>query len=187
MTITATARCSDALQANSFPNPAAIAFNPSGSTVTLASSYTDIFIHVSQTDCPLNSCTLKVPGCGSALTAQSNVVLGSAPFSISAIETNPNGYTVNFCFECEINPAGQSSIFFTKDAITITADQLDCSTSLSPVGWYTNPPAVSYNSAGSQVMLAPSYESFFTHTIKSDCVLSTCYFLEQGCGTPLAA
>ena len=50
------------------------------------------------------------------------------------------------------------------------------------------PPAlISYNSSGSQKTIASSYEAVFTHSLKTDCVLSNCFLKKQGCIDALAA
>ena len=55
--------------------------------------------------------------CGTALTPpQIDIVLGAAPYSMTATELNSNGYTYSLCYSCEIkqiNP--ELFITFVKD------------------------------------------------------------------------
>ena len=51
---------------------------------------------------------------------------------------------------------------------------------------FVNPPAITYNSAGSAVTIVPSYESVFTHAQKSDCLINSCDLMEPDFTTPLA-
>ena len=134
--------CSLALTDAGYTNPAAIAFNSVGSSVSVAADYLAIFSHTSTVDCPVDQCSLMEPGCGSALAAQSNVVLGPDPYEITAIETNTAGYSTTFCLKCMI---GANEFF--KDSITIAQNPLDCSLALSDAG-FVNPPSIAYNSAG---------------------------------------
>ena len=63
---------------------------------------------------------MKSGACGTALTGQTDIVIGVAPlFSISATELNPLGYTKTLCYSCVIKPTGLPIITFTKDLITI--------------------------------------------------------------------
>ena len=94
--------CSTALSDAGFANPAPIAYNSAGSSVTIAADYTSIFNHVSAVDCPLTTCELREPLCGSPLAAQSDVILGASPFGIAAVETNAAGYSLTFCYYCTI-------------------------------------------------------------------------------------
>ena len=41
-------------------------------------------------------------GCGTALGAYPDIVLGATPYGITASETNPVGYTLTFCYQCTI-------------------------------------------------------------------------------------
>ena len=51
--------CSGALVDASFANPAAIVFNSAGSSMTVATGFTNIFTHSHTTDCPVTACILK--------------------------------------------------------------------------------------------------------------------------------
>ena len=86
-------------------------------------------------------------GCGSALSAPPDVVLGGSPYGITATETNPLGYSVTLCYQCTITPTGLAAIVFNKDSVTISGLQLDCSGSLTNAG-FVNPTPFPYNSAG---------------------------------------
>ena len=63
---------------------------------------------------------------------------------------------------------------------------VDCSTSLADAG-FTNPNAIPYNSAGSSVTIFTDYTTIFTHSLTTDCPLTTCLLKEPGCGTDLGA
>ena len=112
--------CSTSLVENTaFFNPITINYNPVGFTIIVLSGYTDIFSHTASTDCVLDSCRLTTGGaCGTAL-AQTDLVLGTAPFSIMATELNSRGYSHSICYSCDIKPTGLSSITFNKDLIII--------------------------------------------------------------------
>ena len=70
---------------------------------------------------------MKGGDCSSVLPAQSDIVLGIvAPYSLTATELNSVGYSYSICYSCDILPTGLPLITFTKDAITISADPLDC-------------------------------------------------------------
>ena len=91
---------------------------------------------------------MEIQGCASSLTSQPNVVLGASPtYSLTATETNAQGFTLTFCYECKINPTGQSAIYFSLDPFRIKSDPLDCSTSLVKVAGFGTPPVIAFNSA----------------------------------------
>ena len=159
--------CSVALTDAGFTNPAAIAFNSAGSSVSVTTDYTAIFTHSMTTDCPLTSCELQEPGCGTTLASQTDVTLGAGPsFGLSAVETNAAGYSLTFCFQCTIG-----TNVFTKDSITISQNVLDCSVALTDAG-FTNPAPITYNSAGSAISVAADYTAIFTHSQTADCPLT---------------
>ena len=54
------------------------------------------------------------------LLAQTDVILEANTFGISASETLLLGYSLTFCYECEIAPASQPVIKFQKDSITVS-------------------------------------------------------------------
>ena len=69
----------------SFVAPPAITYNSAGSAVTIVPSYETVFTHSQKTDCPITSCSLKEPLCGTgALATQTFVVLGAAPYMITS-------------------------------------------------------------------------------------------------------
>ena len=98
---------------------------------------------------------------------------------------NAAGYTLTFCYKCEISPlGGLAAIPFTKDALVIRqyADCSDSLSALSPV--FT---AIPFKSGGSTIVKVTNYEVFFTHTKKTDCPLDSCTLMTAGsCGTPLS-
>ena len=104
--------------------------------------------------------------CGSALPNQSDLVLEVDPFSISATELNPLGYSYTICYSCDILPTGGLPIItFDRDLITISALALDCSNSLAVNAAFVNPtPPIPYNSIGSSLAVITSYTDIFTHS-----------------------
>ena len=98
--------CSTALTDAGFANPPAIPYNSVGTGFVVTTGFSDIFTHSQTTECPVTSCVLKdSPGCSSTsvVEAQTDVTIGDAsPFSLTAIETNINGYMLTFCFYCTI-------------------------------------------------------------------------------------
>ena len=86
----------------------------------------------------------------------SKVLLTPPPdFGVAASETEPLGYSEMVCYECSIEPVGLPPVLFQK-SFTITANALDCSTSLVDAG-FVDPPPILYNSAGSNMTLATDY------------------------------
>ena len=156
--------CSSSLVANAgFVPPSPISYDSAGSTVTVSAGYTSIFDHTQQADCPLQTCRLLEQGCGSPLALPDITIDTSAPFAVYASELNPNGYSQNICFECDVLPTGQSAISIQRDSILVTQNALDCSTSLTSTG-FSDPATVPYNSAGYEVTVAADYTAVFTHT-----------------------
>ena len=160
--------CSTALTDAGFVNPASHFYNSAGSSVTIAVDYTTIFNHASPLDCPLTGCVLNEPGCATALAPQTNVVLGSDPFGLTALETIAAGYSLTFCYEC--STASQT---ITKDSITVTQNPFDCSGALVDAS-FANPAAIAYNSAGSSVTVAAGFTDIFTHSQTTDCPVTAC-------------
>ena len=69
--------------------------------------------------------------------------------------------------------------------ITVVADALDCSTSLTSAG-FTNPANIPYNSAGSTVTVAADVSAIFTHSNPTDCPLNGCVMnLDTDCTVAL--
>ena len=76
-----------------FVNPYPISYNSGGSSIVVVNSYTDIFLHVEPIHCNVLSCILTTGiSCGTALS-QTDLVVGATPYSVSATELNPLGYT----------------------------------------------------------------------------------------------
>ena len=48
---------------------APIPYNPSGSTLIITNGFTNIFTDSTDANCVLNTCTLREPGCGTALAS----------------------------------------------------------------------------------------------------------------------
>ena len=181
--------CSAALTSTSFANPANIPYNSAGSAVTIAADYTSIFTYSGSVDCPLIGCTLMLDtDCTTPLPPQTDVTITASPnFGLTATELNSLGYTVAFCYRCEITPTGLTSIFFDYTVITVIGDPLDCSTSLTSAG-FTNPANIPYNSAGSAVTVAADVSAIFTHSNPNDCPLVGCFMqTDTDCTTPLPA
>ena len=168
-------------------SPTPIPYNSAGNTVTISNGYTDIFTQIKTVDCVLDSCSLREVGCAAPLASQSNVVLDATPFSITATETNPNGYTVSFCFQCLINKPDGSQLTFTKDSISAIGSPVDCTDSLTDASFNVSPAPVPYNFGGSTVAISNGYTEIFTHIKAADCVLDSCSLREVGCASPLAS
>ena len=158
--------CSTSLTDASFANPPPIAYDSAGSTVPVTNDFSAIFSHSQTTDCPVTSCVLKTaPGCLSPFS-HADIQIGVSPlYGLTASETVLAGYSHTFCFECVVTPAAGSASpsTFQKDSITVTANPLDCSTSLIDAS-YANPNLINYNSAGSSVVVAPGFTAIFTHS-----------------------
>ena len=81
------------------------------------------------------------------VAAQSDVAVGGAtPFALTAVETNPAGYSLTFCFVCTVSPVGGgATIEFTKDSITVTQNpsSISCSTALIDAG-FLNPASIPF-------------------------------------------
>ena len=136
--------------------------------------------------CPVTACTLKEPGCATALALQPDVTLGASPFGITASETNPLGYSVTFCFECEVIPTGQAPLYFTRDSFIVSQLAVDCSASLVDNG-FLNPPAIPFNAFGSTLAITTGFTDLFTHDIQvSHCPVTACTLKEPGCATALS-
>ena len=41
-----------------------------------------------------------------------DVTIGPQPFGITASETNVDGYSITFCYECTVTPIGIPSVVF---------------------------------------------------------------------------
>ena len=156
--------------------------------MTVAVDFAAIFTNAQPGSCPVTTCSLKEPGCGAPLAPQPDVVLGASPFGITASETNAAGYSVMFCYYCEVGVNGQAPFsYFTKDSISITQLPVDCSSSMTSTS-FPNPAAIPYNSAGSAVTIATDYTAIFTHTSQVDCPLVGCSLMvDTDCTTPLPA
>ena len=102
-----------------FANPSPLPYVNAGPGVTVANDYLAIFNDAGFYGCPVTTCIFKEPGCVNPLPAQTDVILAANPFGITAVETNVAGYSLTFCYECEVTPLGQPAIKFTKDSITI--------------------------------------------------------------------
>ena len=177
--------CSGALVDASYPNPAPIAYNSAGFSITVATGFTDIFTHTQTTDCPVTACIIKDAGCGSTTVvgAQTDVAVdGSSPFALTGLETNVSGYSLTFCYVCTVSPLGGGTpIEFPKDTITVTQNPLDCSAALTDAG-FANPVPFSYNSAESSVAVASGFNDIFTHSQTTDCPVTQCIIKDAGCG-----
>ena len=112
----------------------------------------------------LESCKLMTAGaCGTNLPAQTDIVLGAAPYSITATELNPVGYSFSICLSCDIKPTGLPLITFIKDSIKIIGQPLDCSNSLTDA-IFPNPAPIIFNSAGTSATIIEGYTEIFVHT-----------------------
>ena len=80
-----------------------------------------------------------------------------------ADETNPLGYTYNYCYSCIIK-AGTETYTFINDMITVTALPLDCTSSLVVDPSFVNPPGIPFNSVGTSVAVVQSFATIFVYT-----------------------
>ena len=69
------------------------------------------------------------------------------------------------------------------DSITITGIPYDCTSSLVDAS-FSNPPPITFNSAGSPVDVVNSYYEIFTVALTVDCILDSCKIMELGCLSP---
>ena len=69
----------------------------------------------------------------------------ASPFSISAAKDFPAGYSVPFCYKCQITPTGLAPIEFFRDTITVIAGPLDCNGALSFNNKFKNPNPVTFD------------------------------------------
>ena len=102
-------------------------------------------------------------GCLNVFPPQMDIVLGAAPYSITATELNPVGYSFSICLSCDIKPTGLPLITFTKDSIAIIGQPLDCSNSLTDA-LFPNPTPIIFNSSGSSTTIIEGYTEIFVHT-----------------------
>ena len=170
--------CSTALTDAGFVlTPDTFPYSSVGTGVTIVPGFSSIFTHSQTTDCPVTSCILKDSGCGGTkkVDGQTDVTIeGSPPFAVTAIETNLLGYVFTFCYECTVSPFGGGTLIqFPKDLITVTQNPLDCSIALTHVG-FTDPAAISFNSAGTGVTVASGFSDIFTHSQPTDCPVTSC-------------
>ena len=132
----------------------------------------------------MTQCSLKAQSCVSELASQSNGILGSSnPFEVTAKKTISLGYSLTFCYECEVTPTGQEQepIKFTKDQIVISQDKLDCSASMSSKVFSSA--VFGFNENAPPKELFASYETIFIHNNQEDCPLTTCKLKAEGCGS----
>ena len=103
---------------------------------------------------------------------------------IKATETIPEGYQIEFVFNCIINPTGDLPNIEFKMKINVVQEQLDCSESLKETSDFIKIRAYEYDLQKGSVEIAPSYESLFVHAQKKDCHVKTCEIManENNCG-----
>ena len=90
-------------------------------------------------------------------------MLDSTSYSITAKENISKGYSITFCYVCEINALGYPPMFFTKDMIIVTQNALDCSTALTDAG-FKNPPSIPFKDSGPLIPIIEGYTSIFDHS-----------------------
>ena len=173
-----------------FANPPNIAYNSGGTatSIIVATDYEKVFNHGNKVDCPLVSCQMFDTGCSTTtvVSAQSDVVLGSTPtFGLTASETNPLGYTLNLCYKCTVQPTGSLPVETFEKEITVIADPLDCSSSLTQDTSFANPSKIPYNSGGTatSIVVATDYENIFKHLQKKDCALISSEMFDSDCSS----
>ena len=176
--------CSSALVAKKSPSLPAIQYKSGGSPIQMITGYTEVFTHNLKTECPLTSCTVTALGCSGALPVQTYWRFdGSYRFIANSDVTA--GFTINFCYSCSVDPAGDASpIKFDKNSLTIRA-YADCSDALVPKTPSLS--AIDFQSGGPPETKIANYEEVFTHSKKNDCPLSSCQLKATGCSDPLAS
>ena len=94
-----------------FSLPGAFDYNAAGSFKQITNIWSDILTLNKPDDCPLTSCYLLESGCATgAYLVHPDVSISSAlPHDIKASETNPAGYSITFCFRCELRPWGTNN------------------------------------------------------------------------------
>ena len=98
--------CSPSLTAKGFAYPP-IPYNTFGSYINIAPSYESVFDHSLKPDCLLYQCMMSTQAdCSIPLPAQTDVLIRTSPFGLDASEKNPYGFTLIFCYRCEIEPTG---------------------------------------------------------------------------------
>ena len=97
--------------------------------------------------------------------------VGPSPdYQLIASELNPAGYSLDFCYVCNVQPTGLASITPFNHSMTIVQDPLDlkdCSKALSKKSIII--PDISFNSTTDFVQVFNSYEIFFDHKFKEYC------------------
>ena len=173
--------CSSALVAKS-PSLPAIQYKSGGSPIQMITGYTEVFTHNLKTECPLTSCTVKALGCSDALPAQAYWRFDSSNRFIANSDVTA-GFTINFCYSCSVDPAGDASpIKFDKNSLTIRA-YADCSDALVPKTPSLS--AIDFQPGGSPFQMITGYTEVFTHSKKTDCPLKSCQLKATGCSDAL--
>ena len=124
--------------------------------------------------------------------------MGQAPScTISANQINPYGYSYTFCLKYKIQPVDVNKNpvltphYFEKDLITVVADPVDCSSTLTPLvssNLQEKNQTIDFNSTiGSSVAVIKSYQRVFSHFEQTDCKLTSCLLMNKGCLAPLAS
>ena len=166
----------------------------------ITTTYTNVFTHNFQADCPVTSCTLEATGCtGTAFVSTDISIGGTTPWAISAIRTNSVGYDHSFCIRCIVSPinevdgatvVGLPDLPYTRD-IRVIGDPLDCVPSLTDIGFsYSldtlasgNPPGthVIYQTGAADEPITTTYTNVFTHNFQADCPVTSCTLEATGC------
>ena len=124
--------------------------------------------------------------CLSELISPNIIFNVTGSFDIEAISTNPEGYDLSFCLQCDIKPIGLPIITFNTNSFQILATALDCSNSLVKKQ-FLNPPPIAYLTGGTPISIIKTYEDMLIHTQKVDCVLNLdkCLLMDRDCKSEL--
>ena len=125
------------------------------------------------------------PDCLTPLPTQSNIILDASSYGMTAIQTNPAGYSTPICFKCTITPNGGLPLLEFHKQINIVGLPLDCSATLAINPSFVNPPSITYNSGSLPLSIAADYKSIFTDALNADCPVTSCEMLNPDCLTPL--
>ena len=75
--------------------------------------YQLLFTNSKSADCEVTNCYKRETGCG-ALSTDSKVQINSGG-QMSALETEINGYSFGFCYECEVTTILDPSLKYFKN------------------------------------------------------------------------
>ena len=92
-------------------------YNEAASTETIFSSHSSFFTNSDSTFCPITNCVIKDQTCSSALAAPQKLTITGTNFDLTASVQIKSGYTIQACYECEVNSLSGQQIFFTNNQV----------------------------------------------------------------------